>query len=159
MLGNISFFVVFCWLFSKINFFKKFFQEHCQSVKQFGSRSVPTFCWSWSGSKLFAKVISRWQKSPLATIGLNAMCHNWTVLQRYYWSFFLSFPCKKFTFWLDVSLLYIKTCCVIFSALSCTLISALFDAVEHQDLDAVKEILVTNGVDINRYSVILLYFT
>ena len=29
--------------------------------------------------------------------------------------------------------------------------SALFDAVEHQDLDAVKEILETNGLDINRY--------
>ena len=28
----------------KIKFFKKFFQEHCQSVKQFGSRSGPTFC-------------------------------------------------------------------------------------------------------------------
>lgn len=29
-------------------------------------------------------------------------------------------------------------------------ISALFDAVEHQDLDAVKDILETNGIDINR---------
>ena len=28
-------------------------------VKKFGSRSGPTFCRSWSGSKLFAKVISR----------------------------------------------------------------------------------------------------
>ena len=28
----------------KINFFKKFFHEHYQSVKQFGSRSGPTFC-------------------------------------------------------------------------------------------------------------------
>ena len=27
-------------------FFKKFFQENYQSVKQFGSRSGPTFCWS-----------------------------------------------------------------------------------------------------------------
>ena len=35
--------------FFKINFFKKFFQEHYQSVKQ--------FCQSWYGSKLFAKVI------------------------------------------------------------------------------------------------------
>ena len=47
------------WLF-KIKFFKKLFQEHYQSVKQFGCRSGPTFCQSWSGSKLFAKVISRW---------------------------------------------------------------------------------------------------
>ena len=36
-----------------------FFQKHYQSVKQFGSRSWPTFCRSWSGSKLFAKVISK----------------------------------------------------------------------------------------------------
>ena len=32
-------------------------------------------------------------------------------------------------------------------------ITALFDAVEHQDLDAVKEILETNGLDVNRYVV------
>ena len=51
--------------FFKINFFKTLFQEHYQSVKQFGSRSGPTFCRSWSGSKPFAKDISR-QKSPLA---------------------------------------------------------------------------------------------
>ena len=43
----------------KINFFEIFFQEYHQSVKQFGSRSGPTFCRAWSGSKLFAKVISR----------------------------------------------------------------------------------------------------
>ena len=30
------------------------------SVKQFGSRSGQMFCRAWSGSKLFAKVISRW---------------------------------------------------------------------------------------------------
>ena len=30
--------------FLKINFFKKLFQEYYQSVKQFGSRSGPTFC-------------------------------------------------------------------------------------------------------------------
>ena len=30
-----------------------------QKVKWFGSRSGPTLCWSWCGSKLFAKVISR----------------------------------------------------------------------------------------------------
>ena len=39
--------------------FEKFFQEYNQSVKQFGSRSGWTFCWAKSGSKLFAKVISR----------------------------------------------------------------------------------------------------
>ena len=36
-----------------------------ECFKQFGSRSGPTFCWSWFGSKLFAKFISRQQKSPL----------------------------------------------------------------------------------------------
>ena len=48
--------------FFKIIFFKKFFQKHYQSVKQFGFRSGPTFCRSWFESKLFAKVISRRQK-------------------------------------------------------------------------------------------------
>ena len=54
-------FFVVCWFFFKINFLrkKKIFQEHHQSVKKNGSRSGPTFCRSWSGSKLFAKVISR----------------------------------------------------------------------------------------------------
>ena len=30
--------------FFKINFFKKLFQEHYQSIEQFGSRSGRTFC-------------------------------------------------------------------------------------------------------------------
>ena len=69
MLGNFSCFccrllTFFQWLFFKLKFFKKFFQEHYQSVKQLGSRSVPTFCLPWFESKLFAKVISRWQVSP-----------------------------------------------------------------------------------------------
>ena len=34
------------------------FQETYQSVESFGSRPGPTCCWFWSGSKLFAKVIS-----------------------------------------------------------------------------------------------------
>ena len=40
------------------------FQYH-PGVKQFGFRSGPTFWLAWSGSKLFAKVISRQQKSTL----------------------------------------------------------------------------------------------
>ena len=32
--------------FFQMNFFEKFFQEYHQSVKQFGSRSGPTFCLS-----------------------------------------------------------------------------------------------------------------
>ena len=34
-----------------------FFQDSYQIVKGIGTRSGPTFCQSWSGSKLFAKVI------------------------------------------------------------------------------------------------------
>ena len=56
MLGNFAFFWCCLLTFFKINFFKKFFQEHYQSVKRFVSRSGPTFCRSRSGSKLFAKV-------------------------------------------------------------------------------------------------------
>ena len=66
MLGNYSCFCCRLLTFFKMNFFKKIFQEHYQSVKQFGSRSGPMFCQSWSGSKLFAKVMIRRQKSALA---------------------------------------------------------------------------------------------
>ena len=52
--------------FSKLTFFQKFIQEHNQGVKQLGFRLGPTFCWSWSGSKMFAMVISRRQKLSLA---------------------------------------------------------------------------------------------
>ena len=43
--GNFSF---FSYLFFKINFFQKLYQEHYQRVKQFGTRSGPTLCRSWS---------------------------------------------------------------------------------------------------------------
>ena len=62
------FFFVVCGFFLKNQFFQKSLsgiQEYHQSVKKFGSRSGRTFCWAWSGSKLFAKVINRRQKSPL----------------------------------------------------------------------------------------------
>ena len=49
MLGNCSCFCCRLLTFFKMNFFKKFFQELYQSVKQFGSRSGPMFCRSWSG--------------------------------------------------------------------------------------------------------------
>ena len=42
-------FVVF--FFYKITFSESFLRNTI-SVKQFGSRSGPTFCWVWSGSKL-----------------------------------------------------------------------------------------------------------
>ena len=52
--------------FFKIMYFlKKKNQDHHQSVKQFGSRSRPTFCWSSSGFKLFAK--GYWQTTKLST--------------------------------------------------------------------------------------------
>ena len=63
--------------FFKINFFEKFFQECYQSVKQFGSRSGPTFCQAWSGSKLFAKVISR---RHLKESNLISMCLTYKPL-------------------------------------------------------------------------------
>ena len=51
----------FCRLliFKKSSFFKKNPFRITISVKQFGPRSGPTFCRARSGSKLFAKVISR----------------------------------------------------------------------------------------------------
>ena len=52
--------------FFKINFQKKTNHKYYQSVKRFGSRSGPTFCRALSGSKLFAKIISRQQILPLA---------------------------------------------------------------------------------------------
>ena len=69
-------FFVVCGIFYFIFFFfkkkkkkkkkKKILQEYHQSAKQFESRSGPTFCRVWSGSKLFAKFISRQQKSQPA---------------------------------------------------------------------------------------------
>ena len=56
-------FFVICWYFSKPLFSKNYFRN-TTSVKHFGSRSGPTCCRSWYGSKLFAKIISRWQKAP-----------------------------------------------------------------------------------------------
>ena len=66
MLGNFSCFCCTLLAFFKIIFFRKIFQEHSKSIKWFGFRFWWTFSLSWSVSKLFAKVISRQQKSPLA---------------------------------------------------------------------------------------------
>ena len=75
MSGNFACFFVICGFFL-INFLKNIFQEYHQSVKQFGSRSGPTFCQASSGFKWFAKVISRREKSPLAgkELGQNILC-------------------------------------------------------------------------------------
>ena len=62
----------FFFFFFKINFCLKIsFRNTLQSVKQFGSRSGLTFCLSWSGYKLFAKVISRPQQPAQAGKDLN----------------------------------------------------------------------------------------
>ena len=53
-------------LVSELLFQKKDFRNTIKVSKQFGSWSGPTFCRSWSGSKLFTKVISRRQKWLLA---------------------------------------------------------------------------------------------
>ena len=45
-------------------------------VKLFGSRSGQMFCQAWSGSKLFAKVISRRQKLPLVVKELILFLHQ-----------------------------------------------------------------------------------
>ena len=67
MLGNLACFLVIWFFFLKINIFQKInIQEYhkCQTV---GSRSGYRFYRAWSGSKLFAKVISRrhWQTKSI----------------------------------------------------------------------------------------------
>ena len=58
MLGIFHAFVVICWLLKKK--IRKIFQVTLiyQSVKWLGSRPRPTFCWSCSGSKLIARVVT-----------------------------------------------------------------------------------------------------
>ena len=63
-LASVARHVTVCWLFFKVNYFKQFFQKLLQRAQRLGSTSGPTFCRFWSGFKLFAKVISRLQKSP-----------------------------------------------------------------------------------------------
>ena len=69
--------------FHKIKVFKLIFQEYHQSVKQFWSRSDLTFFQAWSGSKLFAKNISRWQKSPLVGKELNFRTNIWGICSKF----------------------------------------------------------------------------
>ena len=67
MLGNFACFFVVCGFFFLINFFfkTKTFQEYHQSVKQFGSRSGPTFCKGYQQTTKVAtsgkRVNSRWK--------------------------------------------------------------------------------------------------
>ena len=64
--------------FFKTNFFKKILAGIQQSVKQLGSWSGRTLCQAWSGSKLFAKVISRRQ-----TLGDEEL-RQWKVVWKYW---------------------------------------------------------------------------
>ena len=73
--------MLFCHLWILFFFLSQVFKisfRNTISVKQFGYRSGPTtFCQAWSGSRLLAelsaKVISRWQKRPLAGKELRIM--------------------------------------------------------------------------------------
>ena len=59
---------LFKLLLSSADFLLKLtFSKNSFRIKQFGFGCRPTFCQSWSASKLFANVISRWQKWLLAT--------------------------------------------------------------------------------------------
>ena len=71
-------------IFFKTNFFKKFFQKQYRNVKQFGSRSGLTLCRSWSGSKLFAKVIS-WKIFMFFSHLLTFSKSTFKLFQEYYW--------------------------------------------------------------------------
>ena len=65
MLGNFSSTCCYLLTFFKINFFsKKYFRNTIRVSNRLGLDQM--FCLSWSGSKLFAKVISIWQKALLA---------------------------------------------------------------------------------------------
>ena len=55
MLGNFSRYFWRLLIFFKIEFCKKCY---LQGIKHFGSRSDPTFCLAWSGSKLFARLLA-----------------------------------------------------------------------------------------------------
>ena len=80
-------FIIFCRLqiIFKINFFENFFQEHYWSVKLFGSRSGLTVsqCQAWSGSKLFAKIISRRQNWSLCQTKKLTLCLQVWSAQTY----------------------------------------------------------------------------
>ena len=63
MLGNFACFFV-CGFFY-IYFFKKNLSGIPSEFETVWIQIRPGFCQAWSGSKLFAKVIRRWKKSPL----------------------------------------------------------------------------------------------
>ena len=82
MLGYFSWYFCRLQIFFKVCLFEKFFNEHYQSVKQFGSRSGLTFCRAWSGSKLFAKIFSRRRYKSLSILYWWAITSYHICLQR-----------------------------------------------------------------------------
>ena len=110
-MGNFSCFCCRLLTFSKLTYSKKFFQEHYQSVYQFEARSRLTFCRSCSGSKLFAEVNSRQQKSPFArkevwTVGPRALIfHMFIKLPLARKELKVNFTCKK---WCAIVKIYYK---------------------------------------------------
>ena len=58
--------------------------SHCAPVKLIKSWSGPTICRSWSWSKQFAKVISRWQNSPLARKKFSNIINSFISLRTSY---------------------------------------------------------------------------
>ena len=86
-LDNFSCFCCRLIIFFKINLFKKFFQEHYQRVRRFGSRSEVTFFWPWSGSKLFAiSVITATSKEK---VDMDLLC-GWRKCRSWPDGFFCS---------------------------------------------------------------------
>ena len=79
--------------FLKLTFSKNLsvIQSECQTVWiQIRPDETQTFCRAWSGSKLFAKAISRWQKSPQS--GKELKCSvKITPLQLFVCLFFFFF--------------------------------------------------------------------
>ena len=52
---------------SKINFFKIYFPEYHQSIRQLGSRSGRIFCGAWSGSKIVSMIRKYHNHKPQTT--------------------------------------------------------------------------------------------
>ena len=74
MLGNFSCFYYCLLRYFKINFFKNSVSNTIRVPNSLGL----TIWRSWSGSKLLANVISRWQKSPQ---GRNELYQTFSCLQ------------------------------------------------------------------------------
>ena len=72
LLSSVDFF------FFKINFFKRFYQEHYQSVKQFGSRSGPAFDWLDLGPNSLFGVKNCIQLRTFFNIGPHISCDWFT---------------------------------------------------------------------------------